>query len=74
MLCGLYFRQILLQELKICDMVFYIDFFYSLIIVLIIPLSFILGNIYLMSFLFFISSLINFLIFKLSYIYYEKKI
>jgi hypothetical protein len=74
MLRGLYFRQILLQRLKVYDKVFYIDSFYSSIIVLIVPLCFILGNIYLMSFLFFISSLINFFIFKFSYIHYEKKI
>jgi len=74
MLQGLHFRQILIQKLKISDKVFYIDVLYSLIIVLIIPLCFILGKKYLISFSFIISSLINYFMYRFAYHYYEKKI
>jgi len=74
MLQGLHFRQILIQKLKISNKVFYIDVIYSLIIVLIIPLCFILGKKYLISFSFIISSLINYFMYRFAYHYYEKKI
>ena len=73
MIKGLYFRQYLIQKTKYQSEVFKIDILYSIIIVLIVPILFLIGNYKLIILSFLISSIISNITYGLTYQFFSKK-
>lgn len=73
MLKGLYFRQYLIQKTRYQSQVFKIDILYSILIVLIVPILFLIGDYKLIILSFLISSIICNITYVLTYRIFSKK-
>ena len=65
MIKGLYFRQYLIQKTTYKSNVFIVDIFYSILIVLTVPLLYIVGGQKLLIISFLVASIISYTIYKL---------
>lgn len=73
MIKGLYLRQYLIQKTKYQSQIFKIDIFYSIFIVLIVPLLFLIGGFKLIIISFLIASIISFIIYGIFFKLYLNK-
>ena len=73
MLKGLYFRQYLIQKTRYQSQVFKINILYSILIVLIVPILFLIGDYKLIILSFLISSIICNITYVLTYRIFSKK-
>ena len=74
MVKGLYFRQYLIQKTSYASIVFIIDIFYSILIISIVPLLYLVGGQKMLITSFLLASIISYITYKISKILLTAKI